>query len=302
VSRHAAVSRVTAVSAVPVKLSCVILTMGDRPAELARAVASALKQRDCDIEVVVVGNGTPVPAMPPAVKVIELPRNLGVAGGRNAGARACTGDVIMFLDDDGWYPDPAAGRYTAQRFGGDPDLGVISFRVTDPAGGPGARWHVPRLRAGDPSRSSEVTTFAGGSCAIRRCAFLTAGGLPGAFFYAHEETDLAWRLLELGYRLEYDANVRTCHHVQPNARHAGFYRLDGRNRVLLARRNLPWPLAAAYLLNWFGLTLLRERSPAAVRAWLAGFCDGWRMPAGGRRPISARTAWRMTRAGRPPII
>jgi GT2 family glycosyltransferase len=179
---------------------------------------------------------------------------------------------------------------------------VISFRVVDPDGGPGARWHVPRLRAGDPERSSPVTTFAGGACAIRRAAYLEAGGLPEVFFYAHEETDLAWRLLGLGYRLEYDAAARMCHHALPNARHAAFYRLDGRNRVLLARRNLPWPLAAAYLLTWFALTVVRERSLTAVRAWVSGFAEGWRMNPGLRRPMSASTAWRMTRAGRPPII
>jgi hypothetical protein len=122
------------------------------------------------------------------------------------------------------------------------------------------------------------------------------------FFYAHEETDLAWRLLGLGYRLEYDAAARMCHPALPNARHAAFYRLDGRNRVLLARRNLPWPLAAAYLLTWFALTVVRERSVTAVRAWVSGFAAGWRMNPGLRRPMSARTAWRMTRAGRPPII
>jgi GT2 family glycosyltransferase len=131
---------------------------------------------------------------------------------------------------------------------------------------------------------------------------MAAGGLPGAFFYAHEETDLAWRLLGLGYRLEYDAAAVTCHHALPNARHAGFYRLDGRNRVLLARRNLPWPLAAAYLLDWFALTVLRERSAAAVRHWARGFAEGWRMDPGERHPLSPRTMWRMTRAGRPPVV
>ena len=161
---------------------------------------------------------------------------------------------------------------------------------------------MPRLRAGDPDRSSVVTTFLGGACAIRRSAYLEAGGLPEVFFYAHEETDLAWRLLGLGYRLEYDAAARMCHHALPNARHAAFYRLDGRNRVLLARRNLPWPLAAAYLLNWFTLTVVRERSATAVRAWVTGFRQGWRMDPGWRRPMSVRTAWRMTRAGRPPVI
>ena len=284
------------------KLSCVILTMGDRQAELARAIDSALAQEDAELEVVVVGNGAEVTPVPDRVKVINLAENAGVAGGRNAGVQACAGDVVIFLDDDGWFPDRQLGSYVASRFAADPGLAVMSFRVVDPAGGPGARWHVPRLRAGDPERSSPVTTFAGGACAIRRAAYAEAGGLPEAFFYAHEETDLAWRLLGLGYRLEYDAEAVMCHPAVPNARHATFYRLDGRNRVLLARRNLPWPLAAIYLLNWFTLTVVRVRSAAAVRAWVAGFGQGWQMDPGWRRPISARTAWRMTQAGRPPVI
>jgi len=285
-----------------VKVSCVILTMGNWPAELDRAVASALAQEGTGVEVVVVGNGADVPPLPAGTTAIRLPQNIGVAAGRNAGVDACAGDVVLFLDDDGWYPDPGLGEHVTSRFAADPSLAVLSFRVVDPDGGPGARWHVPRLRAGDPERSSRVTTFAGGACAIRRSAFQEAGGLPGLFFYGHEETDLAWRLLELGYRLEYDAAARMCHPAVPNARHATWYRLDGRNRVLLARRNLPWPLAGAYLLDWLALTVARERSPSALRAWLSGFAEGWRMDPGGRHPISAGTAWKMTRIGRPPVL
>jgi GT2 family glycosyltransferase len=288
------------------KLSCVILTMGTRPAQLERAVASALALRPGGsgggVEVVVVGNGAGVPPVPPGVVTHRLPRNVGVAAGRNAGVAACAGEVVLFLDDDGWYPDAGLGEHVASRFAADPRLAVLSFRVVDPEGGPGARWHVPRLRAGDPQRSSVVTTFAGGACAIRRSAFEEAGGLPAQFFYAHEETDLAWRLIDLGYRLEYDGEARMCHPAVPNARHAAWYRLDGRNRVLVARRNLPWPLAWAYLLDWMVLTAARERSPGAVRAWLAGFAEGWRLDPAGRHPISLGTAWRMTRAGRPPVI
>jgi hypothetical protein len=287
------------------KLSCVILTMGNRPAGLDRAVAStaALSQAAAGgVDVVVVGNGADLPPLPAGVTAIRLPRNVGVAAGRNAGVDACSGDVVLFLDDDGWYPDPGLGEHVTSRFAADPGLAVLSLRVVDPDGGPGVRWHVPRLRAGDPGRSSEVTTFAGGACAIRRSAYQEAGGLPALFFYGHEETDLAWRLLELGYRLEYDAAARMCHPAVPNARHATWHRLDGRNRVLLARRNLPWPLAGVYLLDWLVLTAARERSAGALRAWLSGFAEGWRMDSGGRHPISARTAWRMTRAGRPPLI
>ncbi|MGO8885415.1 MAG: glycosyltransferase family 2 protein [Streptosporangiaceae bacterium] len=284
------------------KLSCVILTMGNRPEELRRAVASVQALDGDPVDLLVVGNGADVPPMPAGVRTLRLPENVGVAAGRNAGVQECGGDVVLFLDDDGWYPDPGLGGHVAGRFAADPKLAVLSFRVVDPEGGGGARWHVPRLRVGDPGRSSAVTTFSGGACAIRRSAYVTAGGLPAAFFYAHEEIDLSWRLIELGYRLEYDGAALMCHPPVPNSRHPDFYRLDGRNRVLLARRNLPWPLAAAFLADWLAMTVVRVRSAAAVRAWLSGFAEGWRADPGGRKPISARAVWQMTRAGRPPVI
>ena len=284
-------------------VSCVILTMGDRPAEVIRAVDSVLAQRGAQVELVVVGNGADVAGLPAGVRTVRLPENVGVAAGRNAGVDACGGDVVLFLDDDGWFPDTGLAVHVAGKFAADPALAVLSMQVVDPDGGPGARWHVPRLRAGDPGRSSVVTTFLGGACAIRRSAYLAAGGLPGLFFYGHEETDLAWRLMDRGYRLEYDAVARMCHHALPNARHSTFRRRDGRNRVLLARRNLPWPLAAVYLADWMALTVARERArPGGLRPWFAGFAEGWRIDPGPRRPISLRTAWRMARAGRPPVI
>ncbi|GII82710.1 glycosyl transferase [Sphaerisporangium siamense] len=291
------------------KISCVILTMGNRIAELDRAVESVLTQTDGDVEVIIVGNGADVPALAVApgtgaasVRTVRIPDNVGIPEGRNYGVRECSGDIVMFLDDDGWYADDKVAAHIRERFAAEPDLAVISFRVMDPESGGGQRRHVPRLRAGDPQRSSPVTTFLGGACAIRRAAYLQVGGLPGRFFYAHEETDLAWRLLGEGYRIEYDADAVMYHPRTPPTRHTGFHRLNARNRVWLARRNLPWPLATLYLLNWILLTLVRERSVAAIRAWFSGFMEGLREPAGERRPMAWRTAWRMLRLGRPPIV
>lgn len=284
--------------------------MGNRIPELDRAVESALNQVDGDVEVVIVGNGTDVPELSATVpegssasiRSVRLSHNAGIPAGRNRGVEECTGDVVLFLDDDGWYADQGLVSHLRERFSTEHDLAVVSFRVKDPDGGIGQRRHVPRLRAGDPERSSPVTTFLGGACAIRRSAFLQVGGLPERFFYAHEETDLAWRLLGEGYRIEYDAKTVMYHPQVPPTRHTDFYRLNARNRVWLARRNLPWVLATLYLLNWSVLTLVRERSGPALRAWFKGFGEGLREPAGERRPMGWKTAWRMLRLGRPPIV
>jgi GT2 family glycosyltransferase len=287
------------------KISIVILTMGNRPEEFARAVESTEPLRAAGAELVVVGNGVDPPALPQDGNCVgvRLAENLGVTGGRNAGVRASTGDVVLFLDDDGWYPEPAAlGEHVTGRFAADPTLAVLSFRITDPGAEAAARHHVPRLRAGDASRSSAVTTFLGGACAIRRSAFDEAGELPESFFFGHEETDLSWRLIGLRYHIEYDAQATMCHPPVSNSRHAIWYRTEARNRVWLARRNLPWPLAAIYLADWIALTVLRERSAGALRAWFAGFADGWRADPGQRQPMSLGTIWRLTKAGRPPVI
>ncbi|KOX20870.1 glycosyltransferase family 2 protein [Nocardiopsis sp. NRRL B-16309] len=283
-------------------LSCVLLTMGTRPAELRRAITSVFEQKDADVEVVVVGNGADLPDLPEGVRTVRLPENVGIPEGRNHGVRATEGDVILFLDDDGWYRSTDLARHVRERFAAEPSLGALSFRIADPDGGPDQRRHVPRLRVGDSRRSSVVTTFLGGASAVRRSAFEAGGGLPGEFFYAHEETDLAWRIMDAGYTIEYDAEAVMYHPAVAPTRHENFYRLNARNRVWLARRNLPWPLAFAYLATWVAMTLLRERDRSALRSWFAGFREGWREDAGPRTPIRWSTAWRMTRAGRPPII
>jgi GT2 family glycosyltransferase len=277
--------------------------MGNRPVELKKAVDSALSQKGVEVEIVLVGNGADIPgSWSDAVKVVRLPENVGIPAGRNRGVEASSGELILFLDDDGWYESTDLGAHLRDRFTADPKLGIVSFRVRDPEGGPGERRHVPRLRAGDPLRSSEVTTFLGGACAVRRAVFDAAGGLPEDFFYAHEETDLAWQALNAGYHIVYDADCVMFHPAVAPTRHAMFYRLNARNRVWLARRNLPWPVALAYLAVWVGMTVARERKLASLRPWFGGFREGWRKPAGPRRPISWRTVWRMTRLGRPPVI
>ena len=72
------------------KISCVILTMGDREAELERAIGSALAQRGVHLEVIVVANGADVVAHAGA-SVLRLPENGGWRRGGTPGWRLLRG-------------------------------------------------------------------------------------------------------------------------------------------------------------------------------------------------------------------
>ncbi|WP_459181675.1 glycosyltransferase family 2 protein [Streptomyces sp.] len=281
--------------------------MGNRPEELRDLLDSVAKQHGPAIEIAVVGNGSPLPDLPEGIRTVELPENLGIPGGRNVGIEAFGPggrdvDILLFLDDDGLLPNEDTGELVRQAFAADPELGIISFRIADPESGTTQRRHVPRLRAADPMRSSRVTTFLGGANAVRTSVFAQVGGLPDEFFYAHEETDLAWRALDAGWLIDYRSDMVLNHPLTAPSRHAVYHRMVARNRVWLARRNLPWPLVPAYLGTWMLLTLVRRPSRAALKAWFGGFREGWTTPCGPRRPMKWRTVWRLTRLGRPPII
>ena len=208
----------------------VILTMGQRPADLRRAIESVLAQHDVNVDVVVVGNGWQPVDLPAGVKALHLRENLGIPAGRNAG--------------------------------------------------------VPMV----------------GAVAIRRPLFAAIGGWPAEFFYAHEGIDVVWRVWDEGFVPWYAADLIVNHPVIDPARHDVYYRMNARNRVWLARRNLPVVLEPFYVGTWVGLTLARVHDRAALKAWFQGLSEGMRIKPEGRRAMKWSTVWAMTKAGRPPVI
>jgi len=284
------------------RVGCVVLTQGDRPEDLRRALGSIAGQRDVEVDVVVVGNGWIPTGLPEGVKSVGLPENLGIPAGRNSGVGSVDGELLVFVDDDACLPEPDVLARLAALFAADPGLGLVQPRFADPDGRPTPRQWVPRLRKGDPGHSSDVVAVCEAVVAMPRAVFDEVGGWPETFWYAHEGIDLAWRVWDSGRRVRYVGDVVVHHPVVAPQRHADFYRLTSRNRVLLARRHLPLPVGAAYLTTWILLTVLRARNSTARLQSLRGFREGFSAPAGRRRPIRWRTIWRMTRAGRPPVI
>ena len=284
------------------QVGVVVVTQGNRPDELRAALASVLAQTGVDLDCVVVGNGWEPTDVPETVRTIALPENIGIPAGRNAGIAEVRGDLVFLLDDDAALPQADTLQRLAERFAAEPGIGIAQIRIVDPDGNITPRRYVPRLRAGDPLHSSDVTTFCEGATIIRREVFDRAGKFADAFWYAHEGTDLAWRALDAGYRIRYMGDLEAHHPATVPTRHREFHFLSARNRVWLARRHLPAPLAVVYATLWFVITVARDRSAAAVKETVAGYRAGIYEDPGRRRPLRWSTVWRMTRTGRPPII
>ncbi|MFF9814232.1 glycosyltransferase family 2 protein [Streptomyces sp. NPDC014006] len=293
------------------RIAVSVVTMGNRPAEVDALLESVAKQDLAPARVVIVGNGCRLPefarrlSLPGEVTVVETEENLGCPGGRNVALARLREfgdvDVVVELDDDGLLVDADVLRRVAELFADDARLGIVGFRIAD-ENGETQRRHVPRAGNADPLRGGYVTGFLGGGHAFRMAMLDRIGDWPAEFFFAHEETDLAWRAADAGWKILYAPELLLRHPKTSPARHAIYHRVTARNRVWLVRRRLPLPLIPVHLGVWIAVTLLRTRSPAGLRAWFGGFAEGLREPAGERRPMRWRTVWWLTRLGRPPVI
>jgi GT2 family glycosyltransferase len=192
----------------------------------------------------------------------------------------------------------------AAMFAREPGLGVVQLRVEPREGDRRSRDWVPRLRVGDPARSSDLTALWEGALGIPRRVFEQVGGWPGEFRFVHEGVDLAWRVMDGGHRVRYAGDIVVLHPPPPPVptRHGYSNYFGARNRVWLARRYLPWPLVPVFVATFALRTMPRFRTRAEWRDALRGYADGLRRSPSPRRPLRPATLWRMTRAGRPPVI
>jgi GT2 family glycosyltransferase len=279
------------------EIAVVVLTQATRPAELERAIASVHAQQQVDPQLVIVVNGAEPPRVDRPDRVIVLPENVGIPGGRNIGVAAADARLIMFLDDDAEILDPALLTTVIDRFAADPGLGAMSVRLVDEEGRTQRR-HVPRLGYRSAEKSGPVTYFVGAACVIRAASFQEVDGFDPRFFYSMEESDLSWRLLDAGWSIWYSADLKVFHPRTAPSRHDRYAALTARNRLWMAWRSLPAPLLAGYLIIWTIADVVRG---APLREVLTGYQEAWAArPA--RRLIRWHTIVRMTLLGRPPVV
>jgi glycosyltransferase involved in cell wall biosynthesis/GT2 family glycosyltransferase len=266
----------------------------DRPAELTDALASATGFD----ETIVVDMASQPPLEPrTGVTWHREPENIGVTRGRNLLVQLASSDVVVFLDDDAVFLT-GDGALVADAFARDPALGALAFLVRRADGHVESSEWPFRGAPHETDRARPAAYFLGGACALRRDAFLAAGGYDESFFYSTEEIDLAFTLARLGYSIAFAPGVIVEHRPSAAGRIAdpAVPALRLRNRIALARRHLPAPIALVHVAAW-GLRSAREaRGVDGLPAWRAAWREGWRLRVE-RRPLPYGTLARLHHAG-----
>ena len=118
-------------------LVSVIVLNYKRLHELERCLDSIVIQDYPNIETIVVDNhseedvASVVRVRGQAMRLIELPANLGPCGGRNAGIREARGEFIVTIDNDVSFPSAFEVRRVVEAFESHPGFHVLAFRICD---------------------------------------------------------------------------------------------------------------------------------------------------------------------------
>lgn len=265
---------------------------------LPAALESIHRQTIVNYEIVVVVNG-PDPEterilrdLGSEVRVTVLTENQGVGGGRNAGILLSHGEFLVFLDDDAEFRDSDAVSRAVRYFEQVDDLGVVGLKVLDARTGLVERRSLPFRSKRLPTSVTSATYYAGGACVVRRRVFEQVGLYDDSLFYAGEELDLSYRLLEAGFRILFDPSVAVIHHGVSGSGESEASYYYARNRPWVAMRHLPLGSCVTHCLAWWTWSLargFRDRTIAAairgVRDCVAAMPAQWRQ----RRPVSRRT-------------
>jgi len=203
----------------------------------------------------------------PAVRLLRLPDNVGVAA-FNRAAEIAKGQFLLILDDDAWPDRPSLQAALDYLRPEDDVYASVAFMPVHPATGV-VEW--PFL-----DRPQTYWPFMGCGNLVRKSAWDHVGGYEESYFLYRNDTDLALKFLESGLECDASPDWIVWHDSPHTARKSDrWLELATKNWVLLARRHARgWRLPFAILLGWLsscrhaGFSLRRLR--LATRGLLTG--------------------------------
>lgn len=218
----------------------VIVPCHNRASELRDCLEALALAFSSEIEYIVVDDGstdaTGVVALGSSlpVRLLNTGERCGSAVARNLGARAATGDILVFIDSDvAVHENTLALIRTA--FEADPDLGALIGAYDEFPSADGFYSQYRNLLHSFTHRSApgQACTFWTGCGAIRRTVFCQLGGF--------DETRGTVNDIELGARAA-RSGVRIEVHPDVQVTHSKRWTLMSTLRTDLVLRGIPWTL------------------------------------------------------------
>jgi GT2 family glycosyltransferase len=281
----------------------VIILSWNRPDDVADAIASALQQEAVKRRVLIVDQGSETQNIVrleqaidgnPDIELQKLERNTGVAGGRNIATAMGSSRYIVALDSDAIFGDRSALARAVQHLDANPGLAAIGFRIENYFTGKNdeTSWDYP---GHNPDERFLSTRFIGAGHAIRRAVFEAAGGYDTRLFFCQEELDLCYRMLNLGYRIEYFPDVKIRHKISPDHRVAwerGRYFFTVRNALYSSYKfGTPLPRLGLGAAAFLARGVFNGVGGAALRGLGAAIC----MCAAYARSTEDKSLYRLSR-------
>jgi glycogen synthase len=214
----------------------VVINTYNRAAFLGNAVRSIARQTFADIELVVV-NG---PSTDNTLEVLQAlaadgmacklahcaSRNLSES--RNIGIAHSSGDVVLFIDDDGiahpeWV-ERIMAAYASRRVGAVGGFTIdhtgigyqCKYTVCDRRGNAHFLQLVDPTSLLDAVGSEFFPSLLGTNCSFRRSLLMEIGGFDEVFAYMLDETDVCLRVFERGHRVVTLPDALVVHKYAPS--------------------------------------------------------------------------------------
>lgn len=267
---------------------------------LERFLPSVVENTTGDAEVIIADNGSTDDSLAyvqeryPQLRIIELDRNYGFAGGYNRALSQVEADFYVLLNDDVEVPprwiEPVVAHM--QQHPGtaicQPKLLMYDQRDTfEYAGGAGGfidKFGYPFCRGrlfttleqdcGQYDDRCRIFWASGAAMFVRADVWHRLGGLDDDFFAHMEEIDFCWRTLNAGYDIDYCPDSVVYHlggGTLPKSNPHKTY-LNFRNNLALLYKNLlprraRWVIGCRILLDYVAaFKFLLERKPKEFAA------------------------------------
>ncbi len=224
----------------------------------------------------------------------------GLNAVRNQLLGRASGDIFFIIDDDAFFDAPDALQQIGDAFAEHDKLGIVATKILDSRSGairpltPHSRRHI-RKDASILDDRHLISYFLGGAHAIHRKVIEACGNYDEVLMYGLDEIELAYRVLEAGFQIQYLPGIVVHHQPPPapaGAKKESAWRLYylTRNRILFAYKHLPIRYIFTYVPSWMGWYGYRAVTNGLLGDFLRGIGDGIKtMKELERRPISART-------------